>query len=105
MHQVSKNNQKSFSYKLTITLFTCLKGRHCCLWCTIRNVQLKVPLSKRGRSPLRSLESLRDHQKFLDAGGDIKKAKEFNNVIGEAFFPIPLEKVHVTYSLQNGTNK
>ena len=50
---------------------------------------LKVPLSKWGDSLLHSLESLReDHQKFLDAGGDIHKAKEFDNVIGEVFFPI-----------------
>jgi len=30
----------------------------------------------------------------MDAGGNLKHAKEFNNAIGKAFFPIPLEKVY-----------
>jgi hypothetical protein len=29
----------------------------------------------------------------MSAGGDLKDAKEFNNVIGELFFDIPLENV------------
>ncbi len=71
------------------------EGRHCCLWCIIRSADLKVPLCVRGHSPLRSLQTLmEDHKKFVDAGADLKKAKEFNNVIGKAFFPIPLEKVY-----------
>ena len=82
----------------TTILLTCCKGRHCCLWCTIRNTELKVPLSERGRSPLRSLQSMeQDHQKFLNAGGVLKKANEYNNVIGTALLPIPLEKVHVCH--------
>ena len=41
---------------------------------------LKLARVVRGCSPLRTLESLEsDHQRFLEAGGDIKKAKEFNN--------------------------
>ena len=35
----------------------------------------------------------KDHQRFVSAGANLKQAKEFNNVIGEVFFPIPLEKV------------
>ena len=55
---------------------------------------LKLARVVRGCSPLRTLESLEsDHQRFLEAGGDIKKAKEFNNVIGRAFFPISLDRV------------
>ena len=51
-------------------IYTCITsyplGRHCCLWCTIRGDQLKVPLSQRGRLPQRSLESLKhDHQRFM----------------------------------------
>ena len=79
-------------YKLT-QLHTLL-GRHCCLWCTISKADLKVPLSIRGRSPARSLETLKeDHKKFMDAGGNIKTAKQYNNVIGTALFPIPLDRV------------
>ena len=53
-------------------------GRHCCSWCKIRNTEVKVPIHTRGRLPSRSLESFRsDHQRFLDAGGNLKKAKEF----------------------------
>jgi len=82
---------------------SCFPGRHCCLWCTIRNTQLKVPLHTRGRLPSRSLESLRaDHQRFLDAGGNLKKAKEFNNAIAEPFFSIPLQNVRGSYLC--GTN-
>ncbi len=52
-----------------------------------------MPLSIRGRSPPRSFETLKeDHKRFLDAGGDIKKAKEYNNIIGTALFPIPLDR-------------
>jgi hypothetical protein len=47
-----------------------------------------------GRYQARSLESLKaDHRRFLDAGGNVKRAKYYNNVIGEYFFDIPLEQV------------
>ena len=35
------------------------------------------------------------HQKFLDAGGDIKKAKNYFNVIHKAIFDIPVEQVNM----------
>lgn len=71
-------------------------GRHNCLWCTIRSSDLKTPLQVRGRSPARSLESLRsDHQKFVNAGSQLKQAKEFNNAIHEPFFDIPLDQVSI----------
>ena len=88
--------------KLTIITGSCSKitnffkpvsGHHCCLWCTIRGTELKVALSTRGHSPLCSLKTLRkDHQKFLDAGGNIKKGKEFNSVIGAVFSPSLLRR-------------
>ena len=43
------------------------------------------------RTTLASLED--DHRKFSIAGGDVRKTKMFNNVIGQTFFPIPLERV------------
>ena len=73
------------------------------MWCTIRNTQLKVPLNTRGRLPSRSQESIReDHQRFLDAGGDIRKAKDFNNAIGEPFFnPSRNVRASLSYIAQN----
>ena len=81
-------------YKLHIPA-NALPGRHNCLWCLIPSSSLKVPLEVRGRFKERSLDSLKsDHSKFLsDGGGDIRKAKFFNNVIEEYFFDIPLENV------------
>ena len=34
-----------------------------------------------------------DFEHFTAAGGDIEKAKNFNNVISRPFFNIPLEQV------------
>lgn len=42
----------------------------------------------------RSLTSLKsDHENFVKAGNNTKNAKEFNNVIDEPMFNIPLEQV------------
>ena len=72
-------------------------GRHNCLWCHITSSCLAKPLAERGRYKERTLETLQsDHKKFISiAGGNLKKAKEFNNVIGDYFFDIPLENVRV----------
>lgn len=80
-------------------------GRHCCLWCKIDHADLKIPLSVRGRSPLRTLENLKqDHEEFLaKAHGDLKKAKEYFNVIGEVLFDIPLTNVR-GYTLLSAVN-
>ena len=44
---------------------------------------------------MRTLETLRsDHDGYLKAGGDLKKAKLHNNVISRHFFDIPLTQVH-----------
>ena len=62
---------------------------------------MKVPLSCRGPSTRRTVEGiLDDHQTFLSAGGDLKKAKQFNNCMSEPFFKIPISQVHVHFSKQ-----
>ena len=74
-------------------------------WCEVESKNLKLPLNAQGPSPenpnrrkpspSRSLETLRrDYENFLTQGkGDLKKAKEYNNVIGPYFFDIPLDQV------------
>ena len=74
--------------------FVHIIGRHCCLWCTIASGNLKVPLLQRGLSTPRTLESLKaDHGRFMSSGGDMKKAKQFNNVVNAPLFDIPLDQV------------
>ena len=68
-------------------------GRHCCLWCHIKSSYLKIPLSDRGRSPDRIHQNLKSDDKFLQAGGNIKNANHFNNVMDKAMFDIPLTQV------------
>ena len=83
---------------LLINVYTlCLSGRHCCLWCHIRTNDMQVPRKTRGPSRERSLDTLaHDHQQYLAAGGNIRNAKDFNNVIGPYFFEIPLNQVYYT---------
>lgn len=49
----------------------------------------------RGKSPLRSLESLRqDYKDFMEKGhGNINRAKNFNNAIRPILLDIPLDMV------------
>lgn len=69
-------------------------GRHPCIWCVIKSADMKIPLSSRGAATKRTVQGIKDdHQRFLEAGGDIKKAKEFNNCILEPLFDIPLSQV------------
>ncbi len=58
-------------------------------------LKLSETPSKRGSFPARSLESLQeDHARFLSEGrGNLKVAKNYNNVIGVALFQIPLSNV------------
>ncbi len=81
-------------YRAHLKLF---KGRHNCLWCHITSADLSKPLIQRGSFSLRSLQTLRDdHTRFLSQGqGDIKMAKFYHNVIGDAIFDIPLENVRI----------
>ena len=72
-------------------------GRHARLWCTtIIALEMKLPREERSPTILRTLENLAEqHQKSLDAGGDIKKAKNYFNVIHKAIFEIPVEQVNM----------
>ena len=71
-------------------------GRHCCLWCDIRSDQLKISRADRQWLEKRTLESLKsDHNDFLKAGADLKKAKLYNNIMSQHFFDIPLTQVPV----------
>lgn len=42
-----------------------------------------------------------DHTRFLAAGGDLKKAKNFNNVVAHHFFNIELDMVGEKLSVQS----
>ncbi len=70
-------------------------GRHNCLWCLVPSSKLVESPSCRGSFQLRTLESLRDdHRRFMTAGkGNLKAAKNYNNIIGEILLDIPLTHV------------
>lgn len=69
-------------------------GRHCCLFCNITSKELQVSLATRGNYEKRTLLTLKsDYDKFQAAGGNIKDAKHFNNVIDEVMFNVPIEQV------------
>ena len=71
-----------------------LPGRHCCLWCAITGDSLKLPRDNRGRSTSRTLSSIKgDYERFCANGSNIKRAKQFNNVIDALFFDIDLDQV------------
>ncbi len=54
------------------------------------------PLSRLQPPVVRTLDTLSDDlQRFTDAGADVDAAKRFNNVIGPAFFDVPLDQVIV----------
>ena len=70
-------------------------GRHFCLRCIITAAEGKLPPSQRANILQRTLESLNaDFQQFSAAGGDIVKAKTYNNVIARPLFDIPIDQVH-----------
>lgn len=75
---------------LSVTL-----GRHCCIYCLIRQDQLNIPPEVRGAISLRTIESIcRDHKRFLDSGAKLNNAKHHNNCINEPFFNnFPLTQV------------
>ena len=70
-------------------------GRHSYLWCTIIALEMTLPKDERCPAILRILENLDEqHQKFLDVAGDIKKAKNYLNVIHKAIIDMPIEQVN-----------
>ena len=89
-------------YEIDIDMYilftTTHQGRHYCLWYLISADQVKVAPSQRGPVEARSKVSITDdHQRFMADGGNIKKAKFFNNAIDLPIFPsIPLIQVKNT---------
>ena len=51
-------------------------------------------MCERGKSVFRTLASLKqDHQNFINAGANLRNAKDYNNVIEENMFDIPIDQV------------
>ena len=76
-------------------------GRHCCLYCDITSEKMQIPLKDRRPSERRTLASLeRDHYQFSTVGGgNIKNAKQYNNVISKPLFNIPVSQVSLWVGL------
>ena len=74
-------------------------GRHCCLWCLIKQDQLKLSPAVRPAIQLRTISSiLADNQRFVDAGSNPKNVKHFNNCLLEPLLTnFPLTQVHILY--------
>ncbi|XP_057310202.1 uncharacterized protein LOC130648181 [Hydractinia symbiolongicarpus] len=69
-------------------------GRHNCLFCHITSQEMKIPRQERFSIAPRTLESLsNDLQRFNEAGGDIKRAKEFNKVICKRLFNVSIDQI------------
>ena len=85
----TKNNKYKFVVVTPIT------GRHPCLWCIILALQMHLARDERRAVQERTLEHLKKTlQKFQTEGnGDIKKAKDYFNVIHEPLLDIPLDQV------------
>lgn len=90
----------SNNIKWTKTHHNFTAGRHCCLWCHIRQQELKSAPNQ--RHILRSLATLAQaHFDFVTkAKSDHNVVKEYFNVLSPPFFMIPLEQV-CTQSLLN----
>eukprot|EP00731_Ephydatia_muelleri_P038374 Em0736g4a len=70
-----------------------LMGKQPCLFCLITLDQLGMSVDRRGSCVPRSLDSIiLDHQSFIEAGGNLKRAKWYNNCIHDPFFNIPLSQ-------------
>ena len=79
---------------------SCTIGRHCCLFCQIDSKSLSIPRQEQGTHRDRTLQTLQDDfSGFTKAGGNIKKAKMFNNVISPYFFDIPIDQVKIPICL------
>ena len=70
------------------------------MFCNITTSQMQLPPSERIQTTPRTLQSLRDDLlKFQTEGkNDIKNAKEYNNVIDDVMFNVPIDQVGlITY--------
>lgn len=73
------------------------------MWCLITADSLKEPREKRGRYAERTLQGIQeDYKKFMANGGNIKKAKLFNNAMSTQFFNLEIEQVS-TVAIANVT--
>ena len=55
---------------------------------------MKTPRRERGQALSRTLQGLKeDHHKFLTAGGNVKRAKFFNNAMSPLMFDLEIEQV------------
>ena len=75
-------------------MFYYFQGRHCCLFCCATREEIQMDKENR-LSTIRTLETLdNDHRKFLESGGNLKNVKNFNNVIEQRIFNVPLNQVN-----------
>ena len=80
----------SYDSLVLCIMYMGILGRHPCLWCNITSEQMKLPREERPAVSPRTLDSLQADLLFQTAGqGNLKQAKNFNNVIGQYFFKIP----------------
>ncbi|XP_078701358.1 uncharacterized protein LOC144927657 [Branchiostoma floridae x Branchiostoma belcheri] len=72
-------------------------GSHPCLWCHIRQDQIKDRDNRPLRIPPRTLASLtEDHRRFCtDGKGKLKAAKDYNNAVSPVMYNVPIEQVVV----------
>ena len=71
-----------------------LLGCYPCLLCTIHKDDMKIPLSRRGYSPTRTLEFIyENHSKYSAAGYPRRHAQFYSNCISEPIWDIPLDQV------------
>ncbi|XP_019626641.1 PREDICTED: uncharacterized protein LOC109471732 isoform X1 [Branchiostoma belcheri] len=73
-------------------------GTYPCLWCEIQRTSIKLPQEERGedRTPAdrTTLTLEANHNAFMqEAGGDIRKAKSFRNVIAPSMLEVPINQV------------
>lgn len=82
-----------YAFLCAIYALTGANGRHCCLYCTITKEEMQNTIAGRSCVSKRTLEAIADDLKgFREAGGNIKNAKNFNNVIDDVIFNVPIDQ-------------
>ena len=56
---------------------------------------MQVPIFIRGKNEKRTLNNISDDLKNFEESGNLKEAKNYNNVIHETFFDLPITQVTV----------
>lgn len=71
-------------------------SHYLCLWCTILAIEMSLPKEKRSPYFLRTLDHLsQQFKEFQEKGhSDIKKAKNFFNVIQSFMLEIQLDQIN-----------